>query len=213
MLKIIKLATTEIHLKRNDNFVNWSGVAPYFEDVYFDFYPNKEPALVALEVGIIDMVDAQFYPQPNELPANVGYEFVDEPCAHEIAINMNHPILGTGEDCPISGFQSALYVRKALSHIIPREQYCEEVYNGFTKPGVTGCSPCASVFDTSLEPYEYNITLAKNYMTLAGYEFPVYHGSTVSVATTLPTFICIIGLLGSCMYTINKVKRNRNKLL
>ncbi|NHJ85647.1 MAG: hypothetical protein FK734_09310, partial [Asgard group archaeon] len=57
-----------IHLKRNTYFDDWSGITPYFEDIYLEFYSNKEGALLALAYGAVDMVDAQFSTQLDEIP-------------------------------------------------------------------------------------------------------------------------------------------------
>jgi ABC-type transport system substrate-binding protein len=87
-----------IHLERNDYFDDWSGVTPYFEDVYFEYYSNKEGALSALATGAIDMVDAQFSPQLDEIAglAGVTYSLIEDPGTQEMGINMEHPYMGTG---------------------------------------------------------------------------------------------------------------------
>jgi ABC-type transport system substrate-binding protein len=40
-----------IHLTVNPYFDDWSGVTPNFDDIYFEFYSNKEGALSALATG------------------------------------------------------------------------------------------------------------------------------------------------------------------
>ncbi|MHA1185710.1 MAG: ABC transporter substrate-binding protein [Candidatus Heimdallarchaeota archaeon] len=163
-----------IHLERNDYFDDWAGVTPNFDDIYFEFYPNKESALNALSTGAIDMVDSQFSPRfydIDDIPG-ITHELVADPGTHEMGINMEHPYLGTGESCPIAGAASANHIRKAISHMVPRDVIVEEILDGIGAPGITGMPDVAVGFDDSLEPYEYNITLAKNEMRAAGFEFP-----------------------------------------
>ncbi len=60
-----------IHLKRNDYFDDWSGVTSYFEDIYFEFYGFSLAALNALDSGIVDMVDAHFNFDIDDIPGTV----------------------------------------------------------------------------------------------------------------------------------------------
>lgn len=163
-----------IHLKVNPYFDDWSGVTPNFDDVYFEFYSNKEGALSALATGALDMVDAQFSPQLDELAglAGVTYELIKDPGTQEMGINMEHPYLGTGESCPIASEASANHIRKAISHMVPRDVIVEEILNGIGAPGITGMPNVAIGFDESLEPYEYSYTLALEQMELAGFDIP-----------------------------------------
>ncbi|NHJ49903.1 MAG: hypothetical protein FK733_19070 [Asgard group archaeon] len=198
-----------IRLTRNDNFANWSDVTPYFDDIYFEFYSNKEEALLALASGTIDMVDAQFSTQISEIPAGVGYTKSDEPGTQEIAINMQHPILGTGALCPIAGPQSAKYVRKAIAHSIPREYFCNELLDGLARPGVTGCPSVAVGFNETLEPYAYNQTLSREYLRMAGYDIPTITPSsspTISIGLGLPIILGILALVSSTIYLSKRIK-------
>jgi len=160
-----------IELAANPHFVDWKGVAPTFTKVFFEFYGSKEGALAALAAGSIDMVDSQFSPQLDELDiAGATYTLVEDPGTQEMAINMEHPWIGTGELCPIVGEQSANYIRKAISHMVPREIIVEEILNGLGTPATTGCPNVAVGYDTSLVPYEYSINLALQYMKDAGFD-------------------------------------------
>ncbi|NHJ49386.1 MAG: hypothetical protein FK733_16470 [Asgard group archaeon] len=200
--------TGTIRLTRNDYYDDWTGVTPYFDDIYFEFYSNKEGALEALVNGEIDMVDAQFRPQLEEVPAGTKYELVKEDGYQEMALNMMHPYFGTGALCPIAGEESARYVRKAMSHCVPREMICEELFSGLAEPGVTACPSIATVYNTSLEPYEYNLALALEYMKGAGYDVTV-PSPTTSVGITLPIFMSILACIATATHCISKIiKRN-----
>ena len=69
-----------IHLTKNPRFADWYGSEPGFEDVYFEFYSSKEGALAGLAAGDIDMVDAQFSPQLDDLGIpETTYEIINYP--------------------------------------------------------------------------------------------------------------------------------------
>ncbi len=183
-----------IHLTKNPHFKDWFGSDPKFDDIYFEFYGSKEGALSALASGAIDMVDAQFSPQLDEIPAGAGYTLVRDPGTQEIAFNTKHPYLGTGESCPISDTESGKHIRKAISHMIPREIIVEEILNGLGAPGVTGCPNVAVGYDESLEPYEYSIDLAKAEMEAAGFEYPP---DTATTGIGLYVVMSILALAGA----------------
>ncbi|MBK5115246.1 MAG: hypothetical protein JJE41_16590, partial [Candidatus Heimdallarchaeota archaeon] len=75
-----------IHLERNDFYDDWTGITPYFADIFFDFYSNKEGALSALAGDDLDMIDSQFMPYLSEVPASASYTLVDEGGNHEMAL-------------------------------------------------------------------------------------------------------------------------------
>ncbi|NHJ85648.1 MAG: hypothetical protein FK734_09315 [Asgard group archaeon] len=160
-----------ITLVRNDYFDDWSGITPYFERIYFEYYSNKEEALLALAYGAVDMVDVQFSPQLEEIPAGTSYSYVKDPGVSEMAINNKHPYLGTGELCPIAGAESGKNIRKAISHMVPRDGIIFEILNSLGAPGVTGWPNVGIGFNEELTPYNYDIDLAKHYMELAGFEY------------------------------------------
>ncbi|MHA1367089.1 MAG: ABC transporter substrate-binding protein [Candidatus Heimdallarchaeota archaeon] len=205
-----------IHLEVNEYFDDWAGITPNFDDIYFEFYHNKEGALNALATGTIDMVDSNFSPQLAEVTDLPGviYELVADPGTHEMGINMEHPYLGTGESCPIAGEASANHIRKAISHMVPRKVIVEEVLDGIGVPGITGMPDVAVGFDDSLEPYEYNITLAKNKMRAAGFEFPediVNSPTTIILGLPRGTIICTAIIVWSFPVVINYKKRRKGR--
>ncbi|MHA1308669.1 MAG: ABC transporter substrate-binding protein [Candidatus Heimdallarchaeota archaeon] len=161
-----------IHLRANNNYSNWSSVTPNFDDVYFDFFSNKDLALSALAAGDCDMIDGQFSVRVSEVPTGTKYKLVHSPGIQEMAVNCMHPIIGTGELCPISSRESAIHIRKAMSHLFPRDVIVKEILDDIGFSGITAWPPFSRGFDESLEPYEYNIGLARIEMRAAGYEFP-----------------------------------------
>jgi len=170
-----------IHLKRNDYFDDWTGIVPYFEDLYFEFWSTKESALSALAAGDLDMIDTNFAPTIDEIPGGVNYELVPAPGIQEMAFNCLHPIIGTGELCPIPGLESAKHIRRAINYMTPRDTIIHYYLNDLGVPGVTAWSQSTIGFDDSLEYVKYNETKAREYMELAGYNY------TIPAPTPTPT--------------------------
>ncbi len=163
-----------IQMEANPHFVDWYGAEPSFDNVFFEFYGSKEGALAALAAGTVDMVDAQFSPQLDELNiAGATYTLVEDPGTQEIAVNMEHPYFGTGELCPKVGAESAKAIRKAISHMVPREIIVAEILNGLGEPATTGCPNVAIGYDKTLVPYEYSVDLALQYMKDAGFDVTI----------------------------------------
>jgi len=183
-----------IHLEVNPYFDDWSGITPNFDDVYFEFYGNKEGAVSALASGLIDMIDSQFYVQIDELAglSDLTYTLTDDPGNQEMSINMLHPYIGTGELCPISDPESGKNIRKAISHIVPREVIVEEILNGLGYPATTHWPRVSVGYDFDLEPYSYDLVKALEYMELCGYD--VTYPTELTLDSGLG-FIAIIGLI------------------
>nr|NHJ85407.1 hypothetical protein [Asgard group archaeon] len=196
-----------IHLKRNTYFDDWSGITPYFEDIYLEFYSNKEGALLALAYGAVDMVDAQFSTQLDEIPAGTTYSLIRDPGQTEMAINNEHPYLGNGEYCPIAGPNSGRHIRKAISHMVPRDLIVSVIVEGLALPGVTGWS-CASIgFNENLIPYSYDIQLARHEMELAGFDY----GSSSFIQTYTIGFeilVIPVSLISGMIVLSRRIKRD-----
>jgi len=58
-----------------------------------------------------------------------------------------------------------------MSHLIPRQQIIDSLLAGYGTPGVT--VPITSItagYDSSIEPYTYDVQLAKSLLAAAGYD-------------------------------------------
>ncbi|MHA1171592.1 MAG: ABC transporter substrate-binding protein, partial [Candidatus Heimdallarchaeota archaeon] len=180
------------HLKANTHWTDWGGhTAQLIDDLYFEFWSNKEGALSALAGGTLDMVDSQFSPQLNEIPATVDYTVVVAPGSQEMGFNCLHPYL-SGELAPISDEDSGKYIRQAISHLIPRQTIVDEILNGLGSPGITAY-PQVIGFDDTLEPYEYSIDIAKQKMEAAGFVY----AETDTTGFGLYVVIGILALAGA----------------
>lgn len=96
----------------------------------------------------------------------------------QTCLNMNHPIFGTGVETPLGkqdpsrAAEAAMYVRKAMSHMIPREQIIKNVVAGFGKAGTVPMPFTSEYYDhEALKPITYDFNLAKQYMEKAGYKY------------------------------------------
>ncbi|NHK32489.1 MAG: hypothetical protein FK730_14140 [Asgard group archaeon] len=198
-----------IHLTRNDHFVDWTGITPYFDDVYFEWYSNKEGALSALAGGSIDLVSCYFSPLESDIPAGMAAELIAAPGTQTIPFNCLHPWLGTGELCPISDPDSGKYIRQAISHIIPREVICTEILEGLAAPGATPMPNVAIGWNPALLPHEYSIDIAKQKMELAGFEYPPEPTPTPTETTGIGLYVImsILALAGASQVFILKRRK------
>ncbi|HUU78570.1 MAG TPA: ABC transporter substrate-binding protein [candidate division Zixibacteria bacterium] len=212
-----------IHLKKNPYFDDWFGTEPYFDDIYFEFKGSKEGALAALAAGDIDMVDAQFNSQLDEIDIpGISYELVAGLSFEEIGVNMEHPWIGTGELCPIAGPESAKHVRKAISHAIDRSYISDEIYNGLATPAITPYHSTAVGFNERLTPYTYNLEWSLWHMAQAGFNVnttfippntslppltPTNTDATLNFNLSIFTFIGIIAFIGGSIILLRYRKK------
>ncbi len=150
------------------------GVDAKLNELYFAGAFGKETALNELIIGTFDVMDSFYlYPPLNKtdlqgLSGISGVEIITN-YQTELSINLKHPILGTGDLTPNGTIEAAKNVRKAISHSIPRVDFIDNYFDGIGSPGVTPIPEGCLGFDTSLSPYEYNLTLAEFYMKKSGY--------------------------------------------
>jgi ABC-type transport system substrate-binding protein len=144
------------------------------------FIEGSDAAITALKTGEVDVLDSQYSLQAKlgsiEAPWGdyVGYDAFG---VQELGFNMKHPIFGTGVDTPLGkqdpsrAAEAARYVRQAISHMVPRESIIANILDGYGTPGVTTpITPLTFGYDSSYEPYSYDITLAKSLLAAAGYD-------------------------------------------
>jgi ABC-type oligopeptide transport system substrate-binding subunit len=117
----------------------------------------------------------------------------------ELGFNMKHPVFGTGVDTPLGkqdpsrAAEAARYVRQAISHLIDRQTIIATILNGYGTLGVT--TPITRVtagFDTTLEPYTYDVNLAKALLADAGYNTGV--APTIGFWQQYGTYVVVAGV-------------------
>ena len=140
----------------------WSGHSLSLENITFVSIQDKEIALSELASGSIDIVDADYdynYSHFENLNA-INAVYSKSLTAGELAFNMKHPIMGTGELTLEGTAEYAKKIRQAINYAIPRQIIIDEILDGMATPGVTFCPEGCIGYDDSLMPYEYNLDKA-----------------------------------------------------
>ena len=193
--------TTEVILVQNpywSDLNSSSGLQPKLTKLHFNYYEGSNQALDALYTGIIDILDPGFRYFPIDF--DFGQIWIEgvlvENLEHqEIAINMKHPYLGTGELTPIGTKEAAKSLRKAISHAIPRDVIIDQIYEGLAFPGVTSVPKGCNVFDETLQPYAYDLDLAVEYMEEAGFD-KLWHGTRATPTSSFTISVMLFVLIG-----------------
>jgi peptide/nickel transport system substrate-binding protein len=171
-------------LSKNDNYWNKDALenAGMFgiQNYYVQYIEGSDAAIAALKAGEVDVLDSQYHLETkldsiqDPWGAYVSYDAFG---LQEMGFNMEHPIFGTGVDTPLGkqdpsrAAEAARYVRQAISHLIPRQDIIDQLLAGYGTPGLTtAVTRVTAGFDTSLEPYSYDVNLAKQLLANAGYD-------------------------------------------
>ena len=198
-------------LVKNPNYWN----APVLEaagafgiqELYIQCIASPDLAIATLKAGDVDVLDAQYHLETRL--ANIqqpwgSYVSYDGFGVQELGFNMQHPVFGTGISTPLGmadpsrAAEAARYVRKAISHLIPRQQIIDTIMAGYGSPGVTTPLTKATVgFDSSLQPYSYNVSLAKAWLAAAGYNtgvppIPEIPSPLLLVVCLMATFVLVM---------------------
>jgi len=187
----------------------WSGDFVDLNKLFFTFIPEKTYALDALYDGTVDVIDSHYDLVPLDFSESeyITSVLAKVPAHQEISVNMIHPVIGKGGLCPIPGETSAKAVRKAISHIIPRQRIIDEILEGVGAPGVSFCPDASPYFDSSRVPYAYDIDIAKEYMKQAGYSFGIEETTTTDISFIL---LSLIGLATiGFIYKLRKLRFKR----
>ncbi|MHA1304679.1 MAG: ABC transporter substrate-binding protein [Candidatus Heimdallarchaeaceae archaeon] len=163
------------------------------DEIIFTWISGKDTAISSLADGTVDIVDSQYAPVESDYEGISGINVVvaKTPATQEMAINMKHPIIGTGELTPEGTAAAAKSIRKAISHAIPRDTIISEILQGLGAPGVNPMPDASVGFDTSLTPYTYDLELAKTLIEDAGYEIKT---ETAETGTAGLVFIAFLGI-------------------
>ncbi|MHA1304914.1 MAG: ABC transporter substrate-binding protein [Candidatus Heimdallarchaeaceae archaeon] len=196
-----------VTLQKNPYWQNLTGVDPFLDEITFQYIQIKDDAITSLLNGSIDMIDNDFFLRFEDLvdENNSTYEginlmFSKEPVTYEMMINMRHPIIGTGELTPKGTAEAAKALRKAISHASDRQKMISEFNYSYTQmmvPGVTPMPEACVGYDSSLQPYKYNLTLAKQYIEDAGYTY-----EEPTTTTTFAFGIFLMNFLGLSSLTL-----------
>jgi ABC-type transport system substrate-binding protein len=172
------------------------------KDYYVKNIIGSDAAITALKNGEVNVLDNNYNlgNTPSFL-ADWGSNYLatyDGFGDQEMGVNMQHPVIGTGVQTPAcqanSGCRTgsnptlaqsyATDIRKAISYATPRTQIVNSLLSGYGIPAITtpvvGNSATKTAltegFNTDLQPYPFNLTLAKQELQAAGYTLPTVSG-------------------------------------
>jgi ABC-type transport system substrate-binding protein len=167
---------------------------------------SKDAAIAALKNGQVDMLDPEFglakdkstlqsIPNVNVIEeAELGWQ--------EMGFNLNNPVFGTGtatpggQSNPANAAEAARDIRKAISHMIPRDLIVSSLLNGIGYPLASWLGPgWGAWYDPTLTPDTYDLNAAASLLQQAGY--------TVSVTPPAPIAYAGSPMLGSGSVTIS----------
>ena len=192
-------------------FFLWVGHA-----LFFRYVGDKETAINSFSSGAVDIVDSRYDADESDYAGvEANLVFTKSLIEQEMAINMLHPIIGTGELTPLGTAEAARYIRKAISHIVPREYIVNEILGGLGLQGVSPMPDGCIGFDKTLQPYSYDIELARQLMEQAGFK----EGYTSTNTNTTPTgtenaaitelvFLSFVGLTTLSLLNRKRIKRH-----
>jgi len=176
---------------------------------------SKDAALAALKNGEVNVLDNNYQlarDKPTLEQMGVNIIIAPELGWQEQGFNMRHPVFGTGVDTPLGkrdpskAAEAARHVRKAISHLIPRDQIVNELLAGSAYPLATAVGPGWGIwYNSNLKPDAYDINIAAEELRAAGY--------TVNVAP--PAKIAYSGspILGSGSITISGLARVAHEMI
>ena len=172
-----------ITVAKNDNYWGWDSETHAngnVDVIVFKKTTEKTAAIAELAAGHIQILDSQYVPGISELAVltNIKEAFVGDPAHQEMSLNHLHPMWGTGEGIPgneetndAENLADALLVRRAMSHIMDREFAANEILEGLGQPAATTMPAAALGWDPTILPREYNISLARELMEQAGFDY------------------------------------------
>jgi len=189
---------------------------------------DRQQAFEAIGNGTVDQLDGNYYGlSGSDLPTlkGMGLNVVLSPEAgswRELGFNMMNPVWGTGVDTPLGmsnpalAAEAARHVRKAISHLIPRDQIVNEMLGGAAVPMASFLSPGWGIwYDKDLKPDSYDNNTAAAELRAAGY-------TVGGISTLAPTqsspfwliggFVAAVGVTSSIIVVVRKKKREPGEI-
>ncbi|MEW6535965.1 MAG: ABC transporter substrate-binding protein [Candidatus Auribacterota bacterium] len=146
------------------NFPYWEKEQPYLDKIIWMVINNKTAALKELQNGTIDAdfdiePDIWFSDQTN------SESFVSTFARADMTIPL-YTYIGWNQLRPF--FQDPS-VRRAMTHLIPREKIANEIHRGLVEIVTGPFFINGPVYDKSIQPYEYSVKEAKRLLRKAGW--------------------------------------------
>ena len=165
-----------IKLERND--LHWGyglGYGPHVSTVFFEFIPEAPTRLLAIQNNDVDFgeyptASVEDYEDMKTWDNIRVYEY-DYPASNGVWFNFDNQYL------------SNRYVRQAIAHAIPYPQIADNILPGWgistAYPGKSYILPVhhyegVHLFNDDLQPYEYSILKAAEYLKMWLYSQPTY---------------------------------------
>ena len=175
--QIVSLSETELKVTQNPYFFNHTSLQA--QEIVIKVIEDKQTALEALKNGEIDFLSEAYSLNNEDISGMSNFAIDVHPLTRTewVLLNHLHPIFGTGENIPNgSGLSDndqvqALWVRKAMTHVIDRDYIISEFYDGLGVPAASVIPPSALNYYPGIVPPEYSIELSKTYMENAGFDF------------------------------------------
>jgi ABC-type transport system substrate-binding protein/KaiC/GvpD/RAD55 family RecA-like ATPase len=148
---------------------------------------DKTIALGALGNGQVDQIETlpywyptRWYLSGSDVPTLQSFGVNVIPASgftwQELGFNMKHPVFGTGVDTPLGksnpsmAAEAARHVRKAISHLIPRDEIVKELLDGMGVPLASFLGPEWGVwYNKDLTPDSFDKDAAAAELRAAGY--------------------------------------------
>jgi len=172
---------------------------------------DSEAAFHDLLAGNIDIMDTMYteflLEHISEFEPSFEIRKVEIPVTYELAINNLHPVLGTGELTPVGTRTAAKEMRKAISHIIPREYICNTILRGLGVPSGSYIPKACVGYNSNLEPYVYDFDIAVEYTEYAGFTCMCTTPQTTpsgNITVFLITFFSLISVSILCQTKFKK---------
>lgn len=149
------------------------------EDYYVKYIVEKDAAIGALTNNEVQAIDQNYQLQRDYTSGNLNAfdNYVLEGSGlQQIGYNMRHPIWGTGvatpngQTDPANAAVYARYVRQAFDYLIPRELIIDNLVSGLAAPGSVHVNSESPYLNPACVPREYNPTMAKQLLAMAGYD-------------------------------------------
>ncbi|MHA1910431.1 MAG: ABC transporter substrate-binding protein, partial [Candidatus Kariarchaeaceae archaeon] len=158
----------------------WHGADPKVDKILYTKIDTLESAKSELAAGNIHILDGQYVPEKTAFVDmdNVREVFVGDPSTQEMSFNFNNDILNgaatpLGISDPTQADEAGKYVRKAISHMVPRNKIVDEIMEGLAAPAnmlMPNVAQGWAGYDTH-PVREYSVDIAKGLMEDAGYDY------------------------------------------
>ncbi len=188
------------YIKYEANQDYWMGPPP-IKYIYLVFIGEPASALAAIqnhEVNYLlkELTDPVLTDvQALQGSSGINVEFYAGTRIPWISFNLNHPIL------------SNRYVRLAICHAIPVQQIIDTVMNGLAVPAKGPISPSTRFYPADVQPYTYDLVLARQYLAEAGYTLPVQTELSPWIVYGIPVVSAVGGVVLGAVFSYFMLRR------